>query len=224
MLPDQPVDGRYDVALLPLPLFVMAGTVAGAAKVEAERGHVGRLQSARGAEDDLVVQRAAAEGVRMADHGHGGGILKIAIESLELAGARKDIDMTERFRIHSAPDVSRTGESLTRMRSPSSFTSCVAMVNSALPGQRPVRTSNPHRCQGQTISFPIRSPSASGPPRWGQVLSVAKNPLAVREMATLRSSIFTARMRPTGRAATRRTFVKASVLGGALLQRLLRWF
>ena len=158
MLLHQPVDRGHDVALLAFAFLVMPGAGAGAAEVEAERGHVRGLESARGAEDDFVVQRAAAEGMRMADHGDGGGILQIAVERLELAGARKEIDVAERFRVHSTPDVSRTGASLTRMRSPSTFTSCVAIVYSALPGQRPVRTSNPHRCHGQTISSPIEIP------------------------------------------------------------------
>src|SRR3954447_14493585 len=216
MLLHQPVDRGNDVALLAFAFLVMAGACARAAEVESERRDVRRLESARGAEDDFVVQRAAAERMRVANHRHGGGILQIAIERLELAGARKEIDVAERFRVHSTPDVSRTGASLTRMRSPSTFTSCVAIVYSALPGQRPVRTSNPHRCHGQTISSPMRSPSASGPPRCGQVLSVAKNPRAVCEMAMVRSSTFTALMRPTGSSAALRTSVKASFIGGAL--------
>src|SRR4051812_7964159 len=212
----QPIDRGYDVALLAFAFLVMARARSGTAEVEAERGHVRRLESARGAKDDFVVQRAAAERMRMAHHGDSGGILEIAVERLELAGARKEIDVAERFRIHSTPDVSRTGASLTRMRSPSTFTSCVAIVYSALPGQRPVRTSNPHKCHGQTISSPMRSPSASGPPRCGHVLSVAKNPPAVCEMAMMRSSTFTALMRPIGSSAALRTSVKASFIGGAL--------
>src|SRR5664279_4332068 len=117
--------------------------------------------------------------MRMTDHADGGRILQVAIERLELAGAREQIDVAEWFRIHIALDISRTGESLTRIRSPSSFTSCVAIAKSELPGQRPLATSKPQRCQGQTISSPTRSPSASGPPRWGQVLSIAKKPFAV---------------------------------------------
>src|SRR5438270_2321003 len=216
MLFHQPVDRGHDVALLAFAFLVMAGAGAGAAEVEAERSYVRGLETARGTEHHLVVQRAAAERVRVADHGHSRGILEIAIERLELAGARKKIDVAERFRVHSTPDVSRTGASLTRTRPLSTFTSCVTIVYSALPGQRPVRTSNLHKCHGQMISSPIRSPSANGPPRCGQVLSVAKNPRVVCAMTMVWPSTFTALMRPAGSSAAFRTSVKASSIEGAL--------
>ena len=57
-----PVDGRGDVFLLAFAVVELPAAGAGAAEVEAQRGHVGVLQSARGAEDDFVVQRAAAGG------------------------------------------------------------------------------------------------------------------------------------------------------------------
>jgi len=50
----QPVDGGDDIALLSLASLVFSGAVAGPAKVEAKRGHVGGLESARGAEDDFL--------------------------------------------------------------------------------------------------------------------------------------------------------------------------
>ena len=128
MLFDQPIDGGDHVALLAFAFLMMTRARAGTAEVETQRGYVRGLESARGAKDHFVVQRAPAERVRVADHGDGSGILKIAVERLELAGARKEIDVAERFWVHSTPDVSRAGASLTRIRPPSTFNSCVAIV------------------------------------------------------------------------------------------------
>src|SRR5436190_417981 len=130
----------------------------------------GVSHATRRAKDDLVVQRPALGGERMTHDRDAGGILQLAIERLQPAGASIQIDMTKRLRIH---------DNLTSTESPSTRTACVVTAISGFPGHAPVTTSNPHKCQGQVISFPARSPSASGPPRCGQVLSVAKNPFAV---------------------------------------------
>src|ERR1700736_4329018 len=144
----------------------------GSAKVETQRRDVGVLESARRAKDDLVVQRAAAEGMRMADDGDSGGVLQLAVKRLEPSRAAVQIDVAKRLRIE-------IHVSLTRMRSPSTRTSCVAMRISGLPTHTPVSISSDQRCHGQTISFNMMSPSPSGPPRCGQVFSVAKNPLGM---------------------------------------------
>src|SRR5881296_2238514 len=43
-----------------------------------------------------------------------------------------------------------------------------------LRGLTPVQTSNSQPCQGQVTTVPLRTPSPSGPPRWGQVFSTAR--------------------------------------------------
>src|SRR2546430_15009189 len=98
---------------------MFSGARTGAAKVESQRGDVGVFESARCAKDNLVVQSAASEWMRMADDGDAGGILQLAIERLESSGAAVEIDVPERLRIE-------IHDSLTRMRSPSTRTSCGA--------------------------------------------------------------------------------------------------
>src|SRR5437667_5526113 len=115
----------------------------------------------------------------MAEDSDPARILKLAVERLEASGLPEEIDVSQRFRIHSSSDViSRAGASLMRIRSRSIFTSCMTMLTSALPVHTPVVTSKPHKCHEQMISFPIKSPSPRGPPRCGQVLSLAKKPCA----------------------------------------------
>ena len=62
----------------------------------------------------------------------------------------------------------------------------------------PVMTSKLQRCHGHVTSLPMRSPSASGPPRCGQVLSVANQPSFVWYTAIVRPFTTHAFMRPTG--------------------------
>ena len=129
----------------------------------------------------------------MADHGDAGRILQLAIERLQPAGAA---DRDRRDGV-----VSDSRRVLTRTRSPVDAHFMRGDVQiSGLPAQTPVATSKPHRCHGQSISLPIRSPSASGPPRCGQVLSVAKKPCAVWYSAIVRPFTSYALARPTGRS------------------------
>jgi len=129
MFPHGPVDSGEDVFDLALPFFMFSAAGADATKVESQRCHIRVFQSAGRAKDNFVVQRAAAEGMRMTDYGDAGGILEIAIERFEPPRATEKIDMAKRLAVH---------EILTRMRSPSIFTSCVATRNSGLPGLSPV--------------------------------------------------------------------------------------
>src|SRR5207244_12316400 len=108
MMLHAPVDRRGDVLLLPLALVVRSAAGAGAAEVEAQRGHVRVLQTAGDAEHHFVVQRAAAEGVGVADHGDAGGILQLAIERLEASRAAVQIDVAQRLRIHSTLTITRS--------------------------------------------------------------------------------------------------------------------
>src|SRR5262249_19692461 len=101
MVPHAPVDRRDHILLLAFAFVVHAGARPRAAKVETQRGHVRALQPARHAKDDLVVQRAAAEGMWVADHRDAGGILQLAIERLETSRAAEQIDVAQRLRIHS---------------------------------------------------------------------------------------------------------------------------
>src|SRR5687768_7568197 len=112
----RPLDRSGNVVLLAFTRFELSAARTRATEVEAQRGDVRVFQTACGAEDDFVVQRAAAGRQRMADHGHASRILQLAIERLEPAGAAVEIDVTQRFRIHDA--------SLTMMRSASTRTSC----------------------------------------------------------------------------------------------------
>src|SRR5436189_925720 len=164
-----PRDRCRDVLLLAFAPFEPSAAHARAAKVEAQRRDVRGLESARRAKDDLVVQRPALGGERMTHDRDAGGILQLAIERLQPAGASIQIDMTKRLRIH---------DNLTSTESPSTRTACVVTAISGFPGHAPVTTSNPHNCQGQAISFPARSPSACGPPRCGRGLSVPENAFA----------------------------------------------
>src|SRR2546428_1091935 len=166
----RPLDRRHHIFLLAFAFLVFASARADAAKVESQRGDVRVLQAARSAEDDFVVQCAATQGMWMTDDGDAGGVLKLALERFEPARAAEKIDVAERLRIHAI---------FTRMRSPSTRTSCVMIFNSRFPGQTPLEISTDQRCHGQTISSPMMSPSPSGPPRCGHVLSLAKNPLDV---------------------------------------------
>src|SRR5205085_9724733 len=108
-----PVDRGDNVFLLPFACVVRAGARSGAAEVEAQRGHVRSLQPARHAEHHLVVQRAAAEGMRMADHGDAGGILQLAIERLQPSRAAEEIDVAQRLRIHSTLTSTRSSSTRT---------------------------------------------------------------------------------------------------------------
>src|SRR5260221_6300599 len=198
-----PVDGGHDVRLLPFARVVLAGARADAAEVEAERGHVGVLQPARGAEDDLVVQAPSAQRMRVADHRYACRVLQLAVKPLQPAGTGEEIDVAQRFRVHDT--------TFTRMRSPSMRTSCVATPTSGAPAHRPVVSSKPHRCHGQTISSPMTSPSASGPPRWGQVLSSAKNPLTVWKSAIRPPFASMAFALPAGRSAMGPASMRVSV-------------
>ena len=74
----------------PFALVVLSAARTDAAKVEAQRRDVRVLESARRAKDDFVVQRAAADRMRVADDGDAGGILQLAIERLEPSGRAPD--------------------------------------------------------------------------------------------------------------------------------------
>src|SRR5207248_9682341 len=107
-----PFDRCEDVTLLAFAFVVFAGARTDAAKIESQRCHVRVLQSARGAEHDLVVQRATAERMRMTDDRDADRILKLAVQRLEPSRASVDIDVAQRLWIHAR---------FTRMRSPPSF-------------------------------------------------------------------------------------------------------
>jgi hypothetical protein len=110
MLLLRPFDRGVDVVELSFPFVVLTAAGPHSPEVESQRGHVGGLQSPRRAEDDLVVERTAAERMGVADHSDRCRVLEIAIDSLQAAGGAVEIDVTQRFGIHG---------SLTRMRSPS---------------------------------------------------------------------------------------------------------
>src|SRR5438132_5691866 len=167
-----PLDCGDDIVLLAFSFVMLASTRPGSSKIEPQRREVRVLEAARRAENDFVVQRAAAKGMRVADDGDADRILQLAIKRFQAAGAAVEIDMTQRLRI-------QIHVSLTRTRSPSTRTSCVAIRISGLPTQTPVSISNDQRCHGQTISLAMMSPSPSGPPRCGHVFSVAKKPLGM---------------------------------------------
>src|SRR5437764_14916689 len=113
MMLHAPVDGGGDVFLLAFAFVVRAGARPRAAEVEAQRGHVRALQPARHAKDDFVVQRAAAERMRMADHRDARRILQLAVERLEPAGAAEEIDVAQRLRIHSILTSTRSSSTRT---------------------------------------------------------------------------------------------------------------
>src|ERR1043165_8920233 len=139
MLVLRPVDRFGDVVHLAFAGVVRAAARARAAKVEAQRCDVRVLESARRAKDDLVVQRAAAEGMGMTDDGEVVRILQIAIQRFEPTGARIEIDVAERLRVHRRLVLgSRSGASRMRMRSSWTFSSCVTIEISRLPSQMPV--------------------------------------------------------------------------------------
>src|SRR5439155_15386851 len=60
------------------------------------------------------------------------------------------------------------GYTCTRMSCPSTFTGKQAIWRLGLVRQRPELTSYSKACQGQVITSPPKTPSPSGPPRWGQ--------------------------------------------------------
>src|SRR5687767_9184221 len=101
----------------------------------------------------------------MADDRDGGRVLKLPIQRLEPSGLPVDVDLSQRFGVHTSSGNVRGGASRTKTRPPSIFTSCAATPTSVEPGQFPDFTSKDHRCHGHTNSSPIRSPSPSGPPR-----------------------------------------------------------
>src|SRR5713226_6633862 len=111
---DCPIDGSEHVVDLPFSFVMFSAAGTDAAKIESQRGHVGVLQTAGGAKDDLVVQRATAEGVWMTDHGDADWILKFAIERLQTSRVAVEINVTQRLPVHAI---------LTRTRPPSTFTS-----------------------------------------------------------------------------------------------------
>jgi hypothetical protein len=74
-----PVERRLEVALFPFALVVTSLARARAAKVESESREIRRLESARGAKNDLVVQRPAMQRMRMANHGDGDRTLDVAV-------------------------------------------------------------------------------------------------------------------------------------------------
>ena len=79
----------------------MAFAEAGATEVEAENrkaeAEVGAIENLHGVIDDFVVQRAAAERVRMADEsGEAGAGSTFVEESFESAGGAAEIHVAER--------------------------------------------------------------------------------------------------------------------------------
>src|SRR4030095_15323643 len=94
---DEVVDRRSRVVLLAPPVVVRAGTAADATEVEAQRREAGMLERLGGAKDDLVVHRAAEQGVWMADHRDGarGDALAEFEHALESAHARRDRDLAD---------------------------------------------------------------------------------------------------------------------------------
>jgi len=91
-------EGRARVLDLTRTLIVVTGTLADAAKVEAQGDATELVQSGRGAMHDLVVHRAPVEGVRMADHrGHAHRMIVRALlqQPFEVAGRPRHLDLNE---------------------------------------------------------------------------------------------------------------------------------
>ena len=106
----QELEGRESVVLLAGVAVVTAGRRADATEVEAQHGDAGVVEGLGGAVDDVVVHRAAAERVRVADDGGGdgrGGLLEDRLElSVRRRGSRGgrrarasggEVDMTAQF-------------------------------------------------------------------------------------------------------------------------------
>src|SRR6266852_3278716 len=153
MLSLGPLDGSGDVVLFAFALVMFSAAGAGASKIEAQGREVGILEAARRPKHDLVVQRAAAEGVGMADDSDADRVLQLAIKRFQPSGTAVEIDVAQRLGIQIHLSLTRT-----------------------------------------------RSPSPSGPPRCGQVFSVAKKPLGMWYSAMRRSPMVQTFARPVGRS------------------------
>ena len=83
----EPVEGGADVVELARPVIVFALAESSAAEVEAQHGEAKVVQRFHGVEDNLVVEGASVDGMRMADDGGVGGVEGTGVqERFKLAG------------------------------------------------------------------------------------------------------------------------------------------
>jgi hypothetical protein len=88
----EPVDGGTNVVLLAAAVIVGALAEARAAEVEAKDGETEGLEGLHGVVNDLVVQGASAQRVRMADEGGKGRVGRAGVEqSFKAAGGGAEI-------------------------------------------------------------------------------------------------------------------------------------
>src|SRR5205807_4681660 len=94
-----PLDRGDDIVLLAFSFVMLARTGSGSAKIEAQRREVRVFETSCGAKNDFVVERSAAQRMRMADDGNSRRILQIAIQRLQPPGTAVQIDVAKRLRI-----------------------------------------------------------------------------------------------------------------------------